>query len=235
MSKKGRLIVIEGMDGSGKTTQVGMLMKFFDNLDTKNKREKSYVMYDFPRYYDNFWGKAVGRMLNKEFGTEINSYLRTPFYLLDQADGCKSMKPQIAEGKNIICNRYMTSSMIFQTALIEDKIEKKNYLDWLEEASYKELDIIKPDIVFALFVDAKVAHEMNAKKGKREYTKGKTHDMNEENLQLQVNVGKEIRKLCKERDNWHLINCMDGANIKTPEQIHLEIVNKYELLERLKN
>jgi dTMP kinase len=189
-------------------------------------------MYDFPRYYENFWGKTVGRMLNKEFGSEINSYLRTPFYLLDQAAACKTMKPEMANGKNIICNRYLTSSMIFQTALIRDSVKRKNYLAWLEQASYKELDMILPDIVFGLYVDAKVAHEMNAKKTKREYTNGKVHDMNEENIKLQVNVGKEIKRLCKERANWHLINCMDGVNIKTPEQIHLAIIEKYNSLRK---
>lgn len=120
--------------------------------------------------------------------------------------------------------------MTFQTALLDDPVEKKAYLNWLEQAAYKELDMLKPDIVFALYVDAKVAHEMNAKKDKRKYTKGKVHDLNEENIQLQINVGKEIKKLCKERTNWHLINCMDGDNIKSPKQIHLDIVKKLQAL-----
>ena len=169
----------------------------------------------------------VGRMMSGEFGTEIDSYLRSPFYLLDQADACKTMKVEMAEGKNIICNRYMTSSMLFQTALAKDK---KKYLKWLETAAYKHLDMLEPEIVFALYIDAKISDDLVAKKGKRKYTKGKTHDINEENLKLQVNVGKIMQSLCKNRKNWYLINCMKDGQIKTPQEIHEDIAKKLKII-----
>jgi dTMP kinase len=182
-----------------------------------------YSTYDFPRYYDNYWGAMVGRMLNKEFGTEINPYLRSLPYLLDQADAAKGIRRELKKGKIIISNRYVSSSMIFQTALIKDKKGKDEFVKWLDDTGYRELGIVRPDCVLALYVDPAIAQELIAKKTARGYTNGKAKDLNEENLELQKNAAKEMLRFCKERKEWKLINCMDGKKIKTPEEISLMI------------
>jgi thymidylate kinase len=215
----------------GESSQIKI---FQDNLSqvysTKNQqfdlfsmflKEESlpYSTYDFPRYYDNFWGGMVGRMLNKEFGDQIDPYLRSTFYLLDQGNAGKQIRKDLAQGKIVVCNRYITSSYIFQSALIQDPEKKKEYVNWLETAGYKHLGIVRPDIVIALYVDPVKAQELIAKKAARQYTNGKAKDLNEENLELQKNAAKEMLRFCKERREWKLIDCMDGENIRRPEEI----------------
>ena len=226
MSKNGLMIVFEGLDGTGKATQVNLLQQFFAQQNLDENIMTQTVIYDFPRYYGNFWGKTVGRMLNREFGSDINPYLRTPFYLLDQAEACKTMREDLANGKIVICNRYMTSSMIFQTALLRSPKAKSEYVQWLEEASYIHLQMLRPDVVFCLYVEPKIAQTLISKKNSRGYIKGKKKDMNEENLKHQKNAGKDMLHFCKTRKNWLLINCMDGLNIKSPKAINQMIVEK---------
>lgn len=227
------MIVFEGLDGSGKTTQVNLLKQFLEDFEQQNlfaHKDYHYVIYDFPRYYENFWGSMVGRMMNKEFGTKIDPYLRSPFYMLDQADAGKSMRKNLAEGKIVICNRYLSSSMIFQTALVRGTKAKAEFVKWLEDAAYINLNMVKPDIVLCLYVDPMLSQDLITKKDTREYVKGKKKDLNEENLKLQVNAGKEMVNFCKQRKNWKLIDCMDGKNIKKPEEINqmiLEVLKSY--------
>ena len=255
MVKKGLLIVFEGLDGSGKVTQLNLLQEYLkkekDNTQAnqiimfreymqsvfkKNQQLKMFaeylqdkhvpfVSYDFPRYYDDFWGGMVGRMLNGEFGKNPNPYLRSVFYLLDQANASKQIRKDLREGKIVLCNRYITSSYIFQTGMFDTLEEKDQYISWLEEAGYKQLGIVKPDLVFAFYVKPEVAQELIKKKNPREYlakhSGGK--DINETNLQIQLNAAKEMIQFCITRKNWHLINCMDNDSIKPQNVIAQEI------------
>jgi dTMP kinase len=252
MRKKGLLIVFEGLDGSGKGTQLKLLEEYLEDENMQGKdsqikmfREhlnnifnkdrqiamfsqflegvhRPFATYDFPRYYDNFWGKTVGRMLTGEFGKRVNPYLRSIFYMLDQADACKQIRRDLNQGKIVICNRYITSSYIFQTALIRKPDDKKKYLDWLEQAGFKELNMIRPDVVIALYVKPETAQELILKKNSRGYLK-EAKDINEKNLKLQVNAAKEMLRMCRETKNWQLINCMDGNVLKSQQQIAKEI------------
>lgn len=219
MAKRGIFIVIEGLDGSGKATQVDLLNKYFKANDY------DVVLYDFPRYYDNFWGKMVGRMLTGEFGTEIDPYLRSPFYFLDQADASKQIKKDLAAGKIVLSNRYLSSSVIFQTAQFDDQKSKDEYVNWLFEAAYEKLEMQKPDITLCLYVDPEAARIMNLKKQKREYLKGSKEDINEKNYELQRKVAEEVKRFCKELPGWQLVNCMDGNMVKSPQAISDDIVS----------
>lgn len=215
---KGKLIIFEGLDGSGKTTQLNLLLEYLE----KKFGKENFSVYDFPRYYDNYWGGIVGRMMRGDFGTRINPYLRSIYYLLDQADASNKFKKDLENGRNVICNRYMTSSMIFQTGFFKLKKDKDEYLKWLEQTAFDELKIIKPDLVLALSVDPEVTKELNDKKAKRAYLKNKK-DINEKNIQVQIHAKEVMMRLCKERKEWKLINCMKDGILRKPEDISAEI------------
>lgn len=161
-SRRGKLIVLDGGDGSGKTTQTELLVQY---LSVKGVRVKSF---DFPRYYSSFHGKVAGRFLAGEFGNvnQVSPYLASLAYALDRASAKDEMDRWLSTGGVIVSNRYATSNMAHQGARLPEK-ERKEFLDWIDELEYKVHKIPREDIVIYLHVPWKVGMELTKKK--REY------------------------------------------------------------------
>lgn len=227
--KKGIFIVIEGIDGSGKGTQTELL------VERLKKENKEVIVDDYPHYETSFWGKHVGKMLTGEFGElfNISPYLAVLPYLLDESDGSKKIiKPALESGKVVISNRYFTSN-VHQIAK-KPEGERETYADWLWEAGYNQMGIIKPDLILVLLVDPLICRENIFGKAKRNYTNGQAMDMAEENFNHQMESAKEYRKMTeKEADRWVLINCCRDGKLMSREEIHEIIwkkINKKEIL-----
>jgi dTMP kinase len=221
-NKKGKLIVIEGIDGSGKGTQTEILIEKFE------KEGKNVILSDYPRYETSFWGGHVGNMLSKKFGNpmEISPYLTALPYILDESDGCrKIIKPAIDEGKIVISNRYFTSN-IHQIAKMPEA-EREEYSKWLWAAGYDEMEIIKPDLVIVLMVDPPICQENVKKKAERKYTNGQVMDAAEEDFNHQMESAKEYKKMVKTNpDNWVLVDCCKNGELLSREEIHKLIINE---------
>lgn len=217
--KKGKLIILEGIDGTGKGTQFERIVNIFKLNKVK------YEVFDFPRYYSSFWGKQVGRQLTGEFGqvTEVSPYFRTMFFILDQAGAAKDIKKALDKGKIVLCNRY-TTSQIFQAAGFDTTKEKNAYWKWLDEAAYKELGIIPPDLVIGLYAEPEVAFQNVLKKSKREYSKAK-QDLNEKNFNLQIKAANELKRVCKINKNWFLLKVSNKKQMYDIDKITNEIIN----------
>jgi dTMP kinase len=230
--KKGKFIVIEGTDGSGKKTQLDLLR---ENL---KKCGQAFEVLDFPQYYSNFWGAMVGRFLNGEFGDldDVSPYLVSPFYMLDQASRGDDIKNWKKEGKYILSNRYITSSMGHQTAKFP-KEEQEEYLRWLLEAGYKWLKVAREDLVIVLYVPPEISAKLvNGKdaKGRKKYLKNKK-DIAEKNLEHQEKAAEVYVNLCKRFKHWKLINCVDKkGKLKGKNEIQKKILKLLEELELYK-
>lgn len=220
--KAGKLIVIEGIDGSGKGTQTDLLIEIL------NKEGKEVVLNDYPRYETSFWGEHAGRMLTKEFGNpmEISPYLTVLPYILDEADGSKKIiKPAIEAGKMVVSNRYFTSNIHQIAKMPEDEREK--YSSWLWDAGYNEMEIIKPDLVIVLMVDPPICRENVKKKAERKYAQGQVMDAAEEDFNHQMESAKEYKKMVKMNpENWVLIDCCKNGQLLPKEDIHQMIINE---------
>jgi dTMP kinase len=217
---KGKLIVIDGGDGSGKATQAKLLI---DYLKKKKFKVKSV---DFPQYYSSFSGKTVAMFLRGEFGelNAVSPYLASMPYALDRASVKEEMEEFLNKGGIIIANRYATSNMAHQSAKFASADERKKYLDWVYELEYKVLKIPKEDIVVYLYVPWKIGYELTKNKGDRAYLKGQSHDIAEADLKHREDAEKMYLQLAKEK-GWIQINCTENDKLLSIEEIHRKLLS----------
>ena len=217
--KKGKLIVIEGAsDGIGKTTQYNLLKE-------KLISEDSHITsHHFPSY-DTYQGKPVEEYLKGNFGNpdNLSPYFINSLYAIDRAiTWHTSLKESFEKGDIILLDRYTTSSLIYQSALIEDEEEKKKFIDYVTDFEYEKLGIKKPDSVIFLSAPFEVVNEMRRKRKleKGEAVEGDIHENNLEFLKKVYDSAIFVAKYL----NWDIIDCSDGNKMKSPEEIHEEII-----------
>lgn len=222
MSKrKGKLVVIDGTDGSGKGTQTQQLLDYLE----KKQIEHKYI--DFPRYYSSFHGKMVGRYLAGEFGSmeSASPYLSSLFYAMDRLTARDEMVDWLEEGNLVVANRYTTSSMAFQTARVE-KDKQDEFLKWIYTMEYKEHKLPKEDLVIFLYVPVEISQKLIEQKEKREYAQGKIKDIHEANVEYQKAVLQLYLDLAKKYKHWEVIECTDSdGNLYPVATIHKKIIN----------
>ncbi len=216
---KGKLIVIDGGDGSGKTIQTKLLVTFFRQKGILTK------LYDFPQYH-TFHGKTVARFLRGEFGEfdEVSPYLASLAFALDRASVKKEMEDFLKKGGFIITNRYTTSNMAHQSAKFKNKNDQEAYLKWICELEYHIHKIPKEDLVIFLYVPWQISQKLTEKKGERDYLKGKGLDVAEKNLGHRVSAEKMYLALAKRYKHWVKINCVKNDQMLPKEVIHRQIV-----------
>ncbi len=227
--RKGKLVVIDGTDGSGKGTQTELLLKYLDSNNIRNK----YI--DFPRYYTSFHGQMVGRYLAGEFGSLESSspYLTSLFYAMDRLTARDEIVDWLEDGNTVVANRYTTSSMAFQTARIE-KDKRDEFIKWLYDMEYKEHKLPKEDLVLFLYVPVEISQKLIDQKASRDYVAGKKKDINEANVAYQKEVLSLYLELAKKNKHWEVIKCVDSkGKLLSIEKVHekvVEALKKHEIV-----
>lgn len=219
MTKIGKLIIIEGGDGSGKQTQSLLLQEYL------KKKSWQVKYFDFPRY-GSFYGKIVGRFLVGEFGEmkTVSPYLISLAYALDRASAGQEMTDWLKKGGLIICNRYVTSNLAHQSARLPEE-KRKEYISWVEELEYKLNKLPKEDLIIYLYVPYKIGYNLTKNNGNPACLKGKKMDLAEEDLDHRQKSEQMYLGLCQNRKNWVKINCLNKkGKMRTREDIHQEIL-----------
>lgn len=206
---KGKLIVIDGIDGSGKATQVKLLIKRLKKDGYKT------ATIDFPQYYNNFFGKMTGRFLNGEFGDapNINPYLASVLYAADRWEAKNRIEKWLKEGRVVILDRYASSSQIHQGGKIKDAKKRKEFLKWLEEMEFNIFKIPKPEMIIFLNVPYKISKNLLKNKSPRTYIKNAKNDKVEISRNYQESSYQQSLKLIKNGNNWIEINCVKNGKI----------------------
>jgi len=218
-NRKGKLIVIDGGDGSGKATQSELLKTYLE------KQGKKVKYMDFPRYYSSFHGQVVGRFLTGEFGSldQVSPYLAALAYALDRASAKEEMDQWLTHGGVILSNRYATSSMAHQAAKLPEE-KRKEFIAWLDEMEYKVHKIPREDVVVYLYVPWKIGYELTEQKANRKYSKGQT-DIAEKDIHHRITSEEMYLRLARERKNWIKIDCVDAKGVLlSKETIHGKII-----------
>lgn len=216
MNLSGKLIIIEGTDGSGKATQTKLLQEY---LLSKNQKVE---VFDFPRY-ETFFGAFVGRYLRGELGdpATLSPLWKSLPYALDRFGVRDEMKTALSSGKTVLCNRYTISNMAHQSTGYKTLKERKVFWDWLKEMEYVQLGLPREDMVIFLHVPSKIAQDLTRQKGERAYLKGKKQDVHEEDLDYLTKVELRYLELCQIEKHWRKITCTGAENkILTIETIH---------------
>lgn len=221
----GKLIVIEGVDSSGKQTQT-------KNLYNELKSRGYDVMtVAFPNYKSKS-SELVKMYLAGEFGDDpsaVNPYTASAFFAVDRVASYKlEWQNELNSDKIIIADRYTTSNMIHQASKIDDIDEKNKFLDWVYDFEYNKLGLPEPDAVIFLDMPVKYAKILMASRpNKIDNTMVlDIHEGNDEYLNHSYNNAVHV---C-EKYNWLRIKCVDGERIKSIDEIAGEIIGKIEKL-----
>ena len=202
-NEKWKLIVIEWIDGSGKWTQVRLLV---ENL---KKALYDVEIIDFPQYGKNS-AILLEAYLNCKFWTDPNALwakIPSAMFALDRVAAAPQIEQWLKEWKMVIANRYTTSNMWHQAWKIHDLEERDKFLDWVDKFEYDELHIPRPDAVVYIDMPPKIAQENVDKKTakEREYAWWKKRDIHEADLNHLINSADAYRYVA-DKYNWLKLN-----------------------------
>lgn len=209
----GKLIVIDGTDGSGKTTQLKLLA-------TRLKDEGLAVeIADFPQYNTKSAG-MVEEYLSGKYGNsnEVTPYQASVFYAADRYDASFKIKEWLKDGKIVLSNRYVSANMGHQGAKISNSLERKVFFNWLNDFEYQLFGIPRPDLSLILHVPASVSFEL-AKNRAREDWQGKTKDIHENDLNHLRLAEETYLEIANTLPGFTLIECAQDGQILEREAI----------------
>lgn len=208
---KGTLIVLEGIDGSGKETQASLLEK-------KLKEKGREVMHiSFPDY-ESPSSALVKMYLKGDFGKnpeDVNPYAASLFYAVDRfASYRMKWKDFYQKGGIIIADRYTTSNMVHQMTKYEDKKARKDFLAWLEKTEYEELELPVPDLVILLDIPLAVSENLVKERARQ----GGSMDIHEQHLDYLRKCHDAYQELVN-LYGWKRIPCTEEGKLRTIEDI----------------
>lgn len=220
---KGKLIVLEGLDGSGKATQAQMLYDYWRTVYTQEVRKVT-----FPNYESD--SSALVKMyLAGEFGNnaqDVNAYAASLFYSVDRYAGYRKDWGAFYEaGGVIIADRYTTSNAVHQCAKLPRE-EWSPYLKWLFDLEYQKIQIPSPDIVIYLDVDPQVSQRLMKE---RYHGNEQKKDIHEKDVKY-LEQSRQAALYCAKELGWHMISCCHGEQMRTREKIFEEIKGLVESL-----
>jgi dTMP kinase len=215
MTPPGKLIAIEGIDGSGKRTQVDLLEKALF------AGGHSVFSTGFPQY-DSWFGKMVGQFLNGDFGAleTVDPHFSALLYAGDRFEAKPRLEAALNEGKIVLADRYIGSNLAHQTARAP-AADRAAFVAWIEHLEYNIYNLPRETLVLYLRVPPRAAQELVARKSTRTYTKVK-QDLQEASLRHLEGAAAMYDQLSR-RPNWATISCFDQARGAMRPQKHISV------------
>ena len=218
MQKTGKLIVIDGTDGSWKKTQTELLVQ--------RLRSEGYEVekIDFPQYGKKSAGPTE-EYLSGSFGTaaEVSPYQASVLYAVDRFSASFQIRKWLEEGKIVISDRYVSANMGHQAGKIDDLAERDRFLEWLGAFEYELLGIPRPDIQIFLYLDPEISRNLALKVEKPNMDKSK--DIHENDAEHMRKASEAFRYVA-EKYGCIQIACAEQGEMKTREQISSELYQK---------
>jgi len=222
-----KFIVIEGLDGSGKSTQLELLQQFFKS------KKLNFKFIHFPKYDSPVYGELISKFLRGDLGNleSVNPFLVALLYAGDRNNYKETINHWLKNDYYVLADRYVFSNIAFQCAKTRDENQKNELKQWILHTEYKYFNIPKPDINIFLDVPISIIEGRlkDARKGNdRNYLNGK-NDIHEADLQFQRKVRSIYDELLISEKHFVSIPCMDSEKLLEPEIIHQAIVSTLKI------
>jgi dTMP kinase len=230
--KRMKLLVIEGIDGAGKSTQIKLLRDFF------SAKGYSCEYMHFPRTETPYFGELIARFLRGEFGSlnEVDPYLVAMLYAGDRKDASETISKWLSERKIVLLDRYTYSNIAYQCAKLEESQSQDKLMQWIMSLEFQHFGIPKPDL--NIFLDVPSAFtEKNLSKARtgsdRNYLNG-NRDIHEESMVFQKRVRDIYLRVSETDQRLAVIDCSrsNGEMLAPPEifSLIIKILNERNLL-----
>ena len=212
------LVVLEGLDGAGKSTQVKRLRAYLEKMCP----ELEYI--HFPRYDAPVYGDLISRFLRGDFGTNeaVHPQLVALLFAEDRHGAAPEMKATLAKGGSVLLDRYVYSNIAYQCAKLSDPEERENLRKWILSTEYSDFGLPKPDLNIFLdvpitFVESRLE---SARTGSdREYLHG-SQDIHEADIEFQKQVRDIYRRQVDLDPDFIRIDCSDEfGEMLSPDRI----------------
>ena len=220
------LIVLEGLDGAGKSTQLKMLCNYLEQSGKKLK----YL--HFPRYDVQPFGGLISNFLKGEYGSNeaVHPQLVALLFAEDRHAAAQQINEWLEAGITVVLDRYVYSNIAFQTAKVKDPAKAVELRDWIFDLEYNTFKIPQPDLNLFLdvpigFVESELKHTRSG--SDRDYLGG-AQDIHEADIEFQKRVRAVYRACCEADRNFIRIDCADPAtgSILPPEDIFAKIKSR---------
>jgi dTMP kinase len=222
-----RFIVVEGVDGSGKSTQINLLTQYFEAKNTP------YKYIHFPRTDSPVYGALIARFLRGDFGNinAVDPYLVALLYAGDRKDASEMVKEWLDAGYLVIMDRYVYSNIAFQCAKIPDRHKQESLREWILNLEYAYNHIPKPELNILLDVPFSFTQKKlsgNREGSERDYLMG-LRDIHEDDLDFQKKVREMYLWQAQTCDDLRIIDCTNNAGeMHAPETIFNRILHEIE-------
>ena len=220
------LIVLEGLDGAGKSTQLKMLCEYLQSRGDKLK----YL--HFPRYDAPVYGELISNFLKGEYGGNdaVHPQLVALLFAEDRRDAAEQINEWLSAGYTVVLDRYVYSNIAFQTSKLADPEKAQKLRDWIFDLEYNVFQIPRPNLNLFLdvpigFVESRLNHQRSG--SDRDYLDG-AQDIHEADIEFQKKVRAVYLECCAADTNFIRIDCADPETglILPPEPIFEIIKSK---------
>lgn len=215
MTETGKLIVIAGIDGSGKTEQTKRLIQRLRSEGYSAAEE------EFPRYGESFFGRTVARYLRGELGpaANIDPHLASVLYAGDRWEAKDRMEAALKRGEILVCNRYVSANLAHQGGKISAQGAREAFFRWVEELEYEVFRIPRPDLIVFLRVPLDVAAGLIDGRASRSYLEGKRRDGHEADDSHLAHAHAVYECLCDTRPNWRRVECVRDGQLLSIDEV----------------
>lgn len=222
---KGKFIVIEGVDGCGKSTQLSLLTRSFEEKGIQCQ------FIHFPRLNQGIYGTMVAEFLRGEYGSidQVHPKLVALLFANDRMEHINTIRQWLEAGQVVLADRFVYSNIAYQCAKLNNDDEKKRLKEWILEYEFTHNQLPQPDCSFFLnvpFEAVKKTLTTDRSGEDRDYLNGQK-DIHEASMDFQQRVYDEYKKLLSEQDKFIDIQCFDDHNSFLPPNVIHEKMMDY--------